>query len=132
MTELEHYSKLTEEQRKMDWATYQDWTKTTAVYPEEKEEEYLMLGLASEVGELLGKFKKEIRGDGKKVTDKLDELGDVCWYLARLMDHYDLTHQEVLHRNFQKLADRKARDVLKGSRLWLVRFYIWFKTIDLR
>ena len=122
MTELEHYSNLTEEQRKMDWATYQDWTKTTAVYPEEKEEEYLMLGLASEVGELLGKFKKEIRGDefvenfdGKKVNDKLDELGDVCWYLARLMDHYDLTHQEVLHRNFTKLADRKARDVLKGE-----------------
>ena len=99
----------------MDWATYQDWTKTTAVYPEEKEEEYLMLGLASEVGELLGKFKKEIRGDAEKLADKLDELGDVCWYLARLMDHYDLTHQEVLHRNFQKLADRKARDVLKGS-----------------
>ena len=115
MTDYWHYSKLTEEQRKMDWATYQEWTKTTAVYPEEKAEEYLMLGLASEVGELLGKFKKEIRGDGKKVNDKLDELGDVCWYLARLMDHYDLTHQEVLHRNFTKLADRKARDVLKGS-----------------
>ncbi len=109
MTDYWHYSKLTEEQRKMDWATYQDWTKTTAVYPEEKEEEYLMLGLASEVGELLGKFKKEIRGDGKKITDKLDELGDVCWYLARLMDHYDLTHQEVLHRNFLKLTDRKER-----------------------
>ena len=35
MTELEHYAKLTQEQREMDWATYQDWTKTTAVYPEE-------------------------------------------------------------------------------------------------
>ena len=122
MTDYWHYSKLTEEQRKMDWASYQEWTKTTAVYPEEKEEEYLMLGLASEVGELLGKFKKEIRGDefvenfdGKKVSDKLDELGDVCWYIARLMDHYDLTHQEVLHRNFKKLTDRKERDVLKGS-----------------
>ena len=109
------YNKLTTEQRKMDWATYQEWTKTTAVYPEEKAEEYLMLGLASEVGELLGKFKKEIRGDGEKLTDKLDELGDVCWYLARLMDHYDLTHQEVLHRNFVKLTDRKSRDKIKGS-----------------
>ena len=105
----------------MDWATYQDWTKTTAVYPEEKAEEYLMLGLASEVGELLGKFKKEIRGDGfTEHTDmvtgsKLDELGDVCLYIARLMDHYDLTHQEVLHRNFLKLTDRKERNVLKGS-----------------
>ena len=106
---------------KMDWATYQEWTRTTAVYPEEKEEEYLMLGLASEVGELLGKFKKEIRGDGftehidMVTASKLDELGDVCWYVARLMDHYDLTHQEVLHRNFEKLSDRKERDVLKGS-----------------
>ena len=100
---------------KMDWATYQEWTKTTAVYPEEKAEEYLMLGLASEVGELLGKFKKEIRGDGEKFSDKLDELGDVCWYIARLMDHYDLTHQEVLHRNFVKLTDRKVRDKIKGS-----------------
>ena len=100
---------------KMDWATYQEWTKTTAVYPEEKEEEYLMLGLASEVGELLGKFKKEIRGDVKKFGEKLDELGDVCWYLARLMDHYGLSHQEVLHRNFVKLTDRKARDKIKGS-----------------
>ena len=109
------YNKLTTEQRKMDWATYQEWTRTTAVYPEEKAEEYLMLGLASEMGELLGKFKKEIRGDGEKLTDKLDELGDVCWYLARLMDHYDLTHQEVLHRNFVKLTDRKARSMLKGS-----------------
>ena len=54
MTDYWHYIKLTEEVRKMDWATYQDWTKTTAVYPEEKAEEYLMLGLASEVGELLG------------------------------------------------------------------------------
>ena len=115
MTDYWHYSKLTEEQRKMDWATYQDWTKTTAVYPEKKAEEYLMLGLASEVGELLGKFKKEIRGDGGFHECKIDELGDVCWYVARLMDHYDLTHREVLHRNFEKLSDRKERDVLKGS-----------------
>ena len=99
----------------MDFETYREWTRTTAVYPKDREEEYLMIGLASEVGELLGKFKKEIRGDGEKLTDKLDELGDVCWYLARLMDHYDLTHQEVLHRNFEKLTDRKARDTLKGS-----------------
>ena len=115
MTELEHYVKLTEEQRKMDWATYQDWTKSTAVYPEEKEEEYLMVGLANEVGELLGKYKKEIRGDGEKLEDKKDELGDVCWYIARLMDHYNWTHQEVLHKNFTKLADRQIRGKIKGD-----------------
>ena len=117
MTTEWHYTmeNLTTEQRKMDWATYQEWTKTTAVYPEEKEEEYLMVGLANEVGELLGKYKKEIRGDGEKLEDKKDELGDVCWYIARLMDHYNWTHQEVLHRNFVKLADRQIRGKIKGD-----------------
>ena len=101
--------------RTMDWATYQDWTKTTAVYPEEKEEEYLMVGLANEVGELLGKYKKEIRGDGEKLDDKLDELGDVCWYIARLFDHYGVTHQQILHNNTLKLIDRQIRGKIKGD-----------------
>jgi len=101
--------------RTMDWATYQDWTKSTAVYPEEKEEEYLMVGLANEVGELLGKYKKEIRGDGEKLDDKLDELGDVCWYIARLFDHYGVTHQQILHNNTVKLIDRQIRGKIKGD-----------------
>ena len=101
--------------RTMDWATYQDWTKTTTVYPEEKEEEYLMVGLANEVGELLGKYKKEIRGDGEKLDDKLDELGDVCWYIARLFDHYGVTHQQILHNNTVKLIDRQIRGKIKGD-----------------
>ena len=99
----------------MDWETYREWTRTTVEYPKEREEEYLLLGLANEVGELLGKHKKEIRGDYVNFTDKIDELGDVCWYLARLVDHYGLTHQEVLNRNFVKLTDRKNRGVIKGS-----------------
>jgi len=41
----------------MDWETYREWTRTTAVYPKEKEEEYLMIGLANEVGEVLGNKK---------------------------------------------------------------------------
>ena len=99
----------------MDWETYREWTRTTAEYPKDREEEYLMIGLASEVGELLGKFKKEIRGDGPKYGDKIQELGDVFWYMARLVDHYGLSHQEILATNFKKLEDRKKRGVIKGS-----------------
>jgi NTP pyrophosphatase (non-canonical NTP hydrolase) len=106
---------MKDEVRLMDWETYREWTRTTVAYPKEKEEEYLMVGLANEVGELLGKYKKEIRGDGEKFQDKIDELGDVCWYIARLMDHYGLSHQEVLHRNFSKLVDRQNRGVIKGD-----------------
>ena len=121
----------------MDFETYREWTRETAVYPKDIEEQYLVMGLANEVGEflgkckkelrgdgvtledkvgeLLGKFKKEIRGDGAKYGDKIQELGDVFWYMARLVDHYGLSHQEILATNFKKLEDRKKRGVIKGD-----------------
>ena len=99
----------------MDFETYKKWTRETAVYPKELEEEYLMIGLANEVGEVLGKYKKQLRGDGSKYKEIRSELGDVCWYLARLFDMYDMTLVEVLHENYVKLNDRKNRGVLKGD-----------------
>jgi NTP pyrophosphatase (non-canonical NTP hydrolase) len=99
----------------MDFETYKKWTRTTAMYPKEKEEEYLMIGLANEVGEVLGKYKKQIRGDGDKYKEIRSELGDVCWYLARLFDMYDITLVEALHENYIKLTDRMERGVIKGD-----------------
>ena len=99
----------------MDFETYKKWTRTTAVYPKEKEEEYLMIGLANEVGEVLGKYKKQVRGDGDKYKEIRSELGDVCWYLARLFDMYDITLTEALHENYVKLTDRMERGVIKGD-----------------
>tara|TARA_Y100000296_G_scaffold87428_1_gene133717 strand:+ start:6893 stop:7204 length:312 start_codon:yes stop_codon:yes gene_type:complete len=99
----------------MDFETYKKWTRTTAMYPKEKEEEYLMIGLANEVGEVLGKYKKQVRGDGDKYKEIRSELGDVCWYLARLFDMYDITLVEALHENYVKLEDRKKRGVIKGD-----------------
>ena len=99
----------------MDFETYKEWTKTTAVYPKDREEEYLLIGLANEVGEVLGKYKKQVRGDGSKYKEIRAELGDVCWYLARIFDMYDMTLAEVLHENYIKLEDRKERGVIKGD-----------------
>jgi|TARA_R110002167_G_scaffold154696_1_gene348949 NTP pyrophosphatase (non-canonical NTP hydrolase) len=99
----------------MDWETYREWTRTTAQYPKDKEEEYLLIGLANEVGEVLGKYKKQIRGDGDKYKEIRAELGDVCWYLARIFDMYDMKLIEVLHENYVKLEDRKTRGVIKGD-----------------
>ena len=58
---------------------------------------------------------KELRGDGVTLEDKVGELGDVMWYIARLFDHYDLKLVDVLHQNFLKLTDRKKRGVIKGD-----------------
>ena len=73
------------------------------------------MGLANEVGELLGKHKKEIRGDGRNFSGKLDELGDVMWYVYRLCDHYDVEPLMVRYNNYVKLTDRKERGVIQGD-----------------
>jgi len=99
----------------MNEKAYIAFTRQTAVYPKDREEEYLLMGLANEVGELLGKHKKEIRGDGRNFSGKLDELGDVMWYVYRLCDHYDVEPLMVRYNNYVKLTDRKERGVIQGD-----------------
>jgi NTP pyrophosphatase (non-canonical NTP hydrolase) len=66
----------------MTFDEYQQKAAEFAVYPKDREREYLSLGLISEVGELAGKLKKEIR-DGVDLTEAiLDEASDVMWYAA--------------------------------------------------
>lgn len=95
--------------------SYQDFTESTAIYPEDKALEYVALGLASEAGEFAGKVKKWIR-DGKKDDDALvSELGDVLWYLARAAAELEVYLSDVAQVNRAKLLDRSARNVIKGS-----------------
>ena len=69
--------------------TFSEYSKRAAETQMEscKNEDYLRLGLISEVGELAAIFKRAIRGDFKledKQEDIILELGDICWYLERL------------------------------------------------
>lgn len=81
------------------------------------EEQYLILGLISEVGELAGKIKKGIRDNKGLVNEDAieSELGDVLWYLARLAYCYDISLSEIADTNIKKLKSRKERGVLNGS-----------------
>ena len=72
----------------MDLKKYQEWTLTTAVYPDAgkntfNETLYLVLGLSSEAGEVAGKIKKIIRGDNVDPESYVSELSDVHKYLTR-------------------------------------------------
>jgi NTP pyrophosphatase (non-canonical NTP hydrolase) len=79
--------------------TYIRWTDTTAIYPQEREQEYLRLGLLSEVGEVAGVLKRRVR-DGETAPEKLlAETGDLLWYLARL------------HRNTEAWSEAAKLDV---------------------
>ena len=99
--------------------TYKQFTRNTAQYPKEVEMEYLMLGLANEVGEVLGKYKKYLRGDVLIQQDfeqkLISEMGDVMWYFVRICDMLDVTLYEVMTRNITKLHARVKKGTIKGD-----------------
>lgn len=81
---------------------------------------YFALGLNGEAGEVAEKMKKIIRNHQNDMS-KLDlddfkkELGDVLWYLAMMSRQVGLSLEDVAATNLAKLADRKARDVIKST-----------------
>lgn len=78
----------------------------------------IALGLSDESGEVLAAFKKHLRGDfdreelGRRVRA---ETGDVLWYLAVLLDEFDVSLGDVAYENNLKLHDRRERDVIQGD-----------------
>ena len=96
--------------------TYQQQAKATAVYPEVKADQYLIAGLAGEVGELASIFAKHWRGDGDINHDHAAaELGDILWFVAMLADEIGCDLSTVAQGNLDKLADRANRGKLKGN-----------------
>ncbi len=96
---------------------YQDFTDSTAIYPEEQGLEYTALGLASEAGEFAGKVKKMIR-DGKPEDAQealVAELGDVLWYVAQAAATLGVCLSDVAKDNIEKLKSRKERNKISGE-----------------
>jgi NTP pyrophosphatase (non-canonical NTP hydrolase) len=105
----------------MDFSTYQNLSRRTAVYPDLGANlAYPTLGLNGEAGEVAEIVKKLYRDRGgildastRKALAK--ELGDVLWYVAAICAEANLDMQSVAELNVEKLADRQSRDVLHGS-----------------
>ena len=95
---------------------YQQQAAKTAIYPLDKADQYLIAGLAGEVGELASIFAKHWRGDGDLNHDHAKaELGDVLWFVAMLAEQLDTDLSTVAQGNLDKLADRAVRGKLKGN-----------------
>lgn len=80
----------------------------------------MVLGLADESGEVLGKFKKLLRDKKGVLTDEdrkeiAKEIGDVLWYVSSVSHLLGYSLQEVAQMNLDKLSSRKDRGVLHGS-----------------
>lgn len=80
----------------------------------------VLLGLADESGEVLGKVKKLIRDKEGKLSDEdrsaiIKEIGDVLWYVASTAHLLGTDLESIARENAEKLASRKARGKLSGS-----------------
>ena len=80
---------------------------------------YLVAGLASEAGEVAGKYKKYLReGKDHYLKDMHREIGDVLWYCAVLcyeMKGNLFALSDCATAVINKLADRHSRGALTGE-----------------
>lgn len=104
----------------MNLNDYQQFTMTTAIYPDagtgsDLELYYLTLGLTSEAGEVAGKVKKKIRDGKLNIGDLMSEVSDCLWYVARLADALGMTMEDLAELNHGKLTKRKESGNLSGE-----------------
>lgn len=104
----------------MRFTEYDAAARNTAVYPDQYRLIYPALGLTGEAGEVAEKVKKILRDhDGYVSTDTIEELakelGDVLWYLSALATDLGINLEFVATKNVEKLADRQARNKIKGE-----------------
>lgn len=82
--------------------------------------DYPAHALAEEAGEVAGKFAKAVRDEEGYISDErkeaiVKELGDVCWFVAELCTCLEVSLEDVMQKNLDKLASRKARGVIHGE-----------------
>ena len=105
----------------MDFKTYQEKARKTALYPNLGSNFiYPTLGLVGEAGEVAEKVKKVIRDKNGifDVESKIGikkELGDVLWYLTNLCTEFNFTLDEVACQNLEKLRLRANKGNISGS-----------------
>ena len=98
----------------MTFSEYQKYAYQTAL-PTAKNLTYMILGLSSEVGEVAGKLKKEIRDNINSKEAITAEIGDVLWYLAGITTVLNLDLEEIAKSNLLKLQDRQQRNTISGN-----------------
>lgn len=103
---------------------FNEYQQRAAQFAEYHGECYPFLGLAEETGEFLGIAAKIERGDnmveryGSRealIEKAIKEAGDVLWMLSECLTAMGLSLEAVAEANLDKLLDRKARGVIKGS-----------------
>jgi NTP pyrophosphatase (non-canonical NTP hydrolase) len=65
------------------------------------------IGLSTEAGELLDQIKKHVfYGRELDIVNIIEELGDGLWYIGLILNQLDVSFEEVMKRNIEKLRTR--------------------------
>ena len=82
--------------------------KVSIIIPIYNVEKYLRRCLDSIVNQTLKDIECLLINDGSPDQSQkiIDELGDVCWYIAEIANVLDVPFEEVLIKNIEKLKKR--------------------------
>lgn len=92
----------------MDANMYQKLSARTInqfLTPQEKES-HALFGMASEVGEVLGIYQKSYQGHEIDESDVINELGDLMWFISEFCTVNDISLNDVMELNIEKLLKR--------------------------
>ena len=68
---------------------------------------HAVMGLTTEVGELADAYKRHVfYGAHVDPVNVVEEVGDICWYLAILMDELGFDFDTAMEKNIAKLQKR--------------------------
>jgi len=95
----------------MELKQYGELAKTTLAKTEGEYEHltalHMVMGMTTEVGELVDVFKKNM-AYGKPIdwVNVNEEIGDLMWYIVNFCSEYDIDLETVLDTNIAKLQKR--------------------------
>lgn len=93
---------------------YQQQTHSTRLVT--ATEDYCILGLLGEAGEIASLHAKAIRDGEPHFKEKLTkELGDLMWFISEVATDNNLSLEFIAEENLRKLTSRAKRGTLKGS-----------------
>jgi len=80
---------------------------------------YYLLGLTGELGEVAEPMKKSYRRTGTYHPEDyretmIGELGDVLWYLTRMANLHQITLEDLMEFNVDKLTKRYSEGRVTG------------------
>lgn len=105
----------------MNSKQYQEWAMSKNLTPDQYDEFgsrlgsshdqlkvlHSAMGISGEAGELMDAVKKHVLYNKPlDVENVKEELGDLLWYMALMLDQAGSSFEEVMEMNFEKLEKR--------------------------